>query len=186
MSGLILNIPNLISFARLLCVPLTVWLILNGQLLAAFWIFVLASLSDAADGFIARRFNLRTVIGGYIDPLADKALLVSVFITLGHEGFISSWLVILVVFRDAMIVGGAVLYHLLYDNLTMEPLVSSKLNTAVQFLMVSLVLGLSGYGINDDMVVAVLTVLTTLTTIWSGTAYVVVWGRKAHALEPGE
>ena len=186
MSGLILNIPNLISFARLLCVPLTVWLILNGQLLAAFWIFVIASVSDAADGFIARRFNLRTVLGGYLDPIADKALLVSVFVTLGHAGYLSSWLVILVVFRDAMIVSGAVLYQLLFGNLTMEPLVSSKINTAVQFLMVSLILGLSGYGINDDMVVAVLTVLTTLTTIWSGAAYVVVWGRKASALEPGE
>jgi cardiolipin synthase (CMP-forming) len=186
MNGLILNIPNLISFARLLCVPLTVWLILNGRFLAAFWIFVIASLSDAADGFIARRFNLRTVLGGYIDPLADKALLVSVFVTLGHEGFIPSWLVIMVVFRDVMIVSGAILYQILFGNLTMEPLVSSKINTAVQFLMVSLILGLSGYGINDDMVVAILTVLTVLTTIWSGGAYVVVWGRKASAQEPGE
>jgi cardiolipin synthase len=186
LSSLILNIPNLISFARLLCVPLTVWLILNGQMLTAFWIFVIASVSDAADGFIARRFNLRTVVGGYIDPIADKALLVSVFVTLGHEGHISLWLVIMVVFRDVMIVSGAVLYHLLFGNLTMEPLLSSKLNTAVQFLMVSLVLGLSGYGINDDMVVIVFTVLTMLTTLWSGAAYVVVWGRKASALEPGE
>ena len=72
----------------------------------------------------------RRHLGGYIDPLADKALLVSVFITLGHEGYISSWLVIMVVFRDVMIVSGAVLYHLLFGNLTMEPLLSSKLNTA--------------------------------------------------------
>lgn len=186
MNGLILNIPNLISFGRLLCVPFVVWLILNGRLLPAFWVFVIACLSDAADGFLARRFNLKTVIGGYIDPLADKALLVCVFVTLGHQGFIPSWLVILVVFRDALIVGGAVLYQLLFGDLTMAPLVSSKINTAVQFLMVSSVLGLSGYGINDDMVVAILTVLTTLTTIWSGAAYVVVWGSKANLLEPGE
>jgi cardiolipin synthase len=186
MNGLILNIPNLISFARLLCVPFVVWLILNGRLLPAFWIFVVACLSDAADGFLARRFNLKTVIGGYIDPIADKALLVSVFVTLGHEGYIESWLVILVVFRDALIVCGAVLYQILFHNLSMQPLVSSKINTAVQFLLVSSVLGLLGYGIDAEDGLMALTYVTALTTLWSGTAYVVVWGRRVTALEPGE
>lgn len=186
MNGLISNVPNLISLARLLSVPFTVWLILNGRLQAAFWIFVIASLSDAADGFIARRFNLRSVIGGYIDPIADKALLVSVFVTLGHAQYVESWLVILVVFRDALILCGAILYQLLFQNLTMEPLASSKVNTAVQFLLVSSVLGLTGYGVSADTGLTVLEYLTALTTLWSGTAYVVVWGRRITALEPGE
>ena len=186
MKSLILNIPNIISFARLVSVPFTVWLILNGRLLSAFWLFVIASLSDAADGWIARQFNLRTVIGGYIDPIADKALLVSVFVTLGHAGYIESWLVILVVFRDALIVCGAVLYQLLFQNLSMQPLVSSKINTAMQFLLVSAVLGLIGYGLDADTEIQILVYLTALTTLWSGTAYVVVWGRRVTALEPGE
>ncbi len=186
MKSLILNIPNIISFARLLSVPFTVWLILNGRLLSAFWLFVIASLSDAADGWIARHFNLRTVIGGYIDPIADKALLVSVFVTLGHAGYIESWLVILVVFRDALIVCGAVLYQLLFQNLSMQPLISSKINTATQFLLVSAVLGLTGYGLNAETELEILAHLTALTTLWSGTAYVVVWGRRVTALEPDE
>jgi cardiolipin synthase len=184
--SLIVNIPNLISFARLLSVPFTVWLILNGRLLPAFWIFVIAGLSDAADGYIAKRFNLRTVLGGYIDPIADKALLVSVFVTLGHAAYIDSWLVILVVFRDALIVCGAVLYQLLFQNLSMQPLVSSKINTAMQFLLVSSVLGLIGYGIDAGLELTILAHLTALTTLWSGTAYVIVWGRRIAALEPGE
>jgi len=185
-NTLILNIPNMISFARLLCVPVAVWLILNGSLLTAFWIFVIAGLSDAIDGFLARRFNLRTFIGGYIDPIADKALLVSVFVTLGHQGYIESWLVILVVFRDALIVCGAMLYQLLFRNLSMQPLISSKINTTMQFLMVSSVLGLLGYGIDAALELTVLTYLTALTTVWSGAAYVLVWGRRVTALEPGE
>jgi cardiolipin synthase len=94
--------------------------------------------------------------------------------------------VILVVFRDALIVCGAILYQLLFQNLSMQPLVSSKINTAVQFLLVSSVLGFLGYGIDAEDELMALTYLTALTTLWSGTAYVVVWGRRVTALEPGE
>jgi cardiolipin synthase len=79
-----INIPNLISLVRLLSVPLNVWLIMNDDLLACFWLFILAGISDAADGFIAKRYNLQTELGAYLDPIADKSLLVSVFVTLGY------------------------------------------------------------------------------------------------------
>jgi cardiolipin synthase len=181
-----LNIPNLISLGRLLAVPFTVWLILNGRLMAAFWIFVLAGLSDAVDGFIAKRFNLRTVIGGYLDPIADKALLVSVFVTLGHAGYLESWLVILAVFRDALIVAGALLFQLLFDSFTVQPLISSKINTALQFLLATLVLGLTGYGVAAETEIMVLTYVVAATTLWSGISYLIVWGRRVAAMEPGE
>ncbi|MBT4938057.1 MAG: CDP-alcohol phosphatidyltransferase family protein, partial [Rhodospirillaceae bacterium] len=142
-----INIPNLISLLRLLCVPLTVWLIMKNEVLAAFWVFVFAGVSDALDGFIAKKFNLQTELGAYLDPIADKALLISVFVTLGQAGYLDSWLILLVVFRDGLILVGAFLYHVIYQNLTMEPLLISKVNTTAQFALVTLVLGLHGFAI---------------------------------------
>ena len=84
-EGIRLNIPNLISLLRLLCVPLTVWLIINNQVFAAFWIFVFASISDALDGFIAKRFNLQTELGAYLDPIADKILTTFLILALSLE-----------------------------------------------------------------------------------------------------
>src|SRR3546814_14440259 len=81
---------------RLLAVPLMVWLILVGHYGSAFWVFVAAGISDAVDGYLAKRFNLATVLGSYIDPIADKVLLVSVYVTPGHGGRIADWLVYLI------------------------------------------------------------------------------------------
>lgn len=82
----ITQLPNLITVARLLLVPVTIWLIISGRVEAAFWLFVLAGVSDAVDGFIAKHFNATTTIGAYLDPIADKALLSGVFVTLGFKG----------------------------------------------------------------------------------------------------
>ena len=109
MSRLGLNLPNLISLARLLMVPLTIWLIVAGSYGIAFWILVAAGVSDALDGFIAKRFDRRTRLGALLDPVADKAMLVSVYVALGVAHQLWAWLVILVVFRDVMIVGGFLL-----------------------------------------------------------------------------
>src|SRR5258708_20286714 len=104
MRGLGLNLPNLISLGRLLLVPLAISLILDGKYWAAFWVFVVAGISDALDGFIAKRFDRRTRLGALLDPLADKVLLVSVYVTLGIAAQIWAWLVVLVLFRDTIIV----------------------------------------------------------------------------------
>ena len=181
-----LNIPNLISLARLICVPLTVWLILNGEILFAFWVFVSAGISDAVDGFIAKRFNLQTELGAYLDPIADKALLVSVFVTLGQAGYIESWLVLLVVFRDCLILCGAILYHFIHHDLTIEPLLISKVNTTTQFALATLVLGLTGYDIADGEIIESLVYIVAATTVLSGAAYVGIWGMRAATMEPGE
>ena len=89
-SAAIASLPNLITLGRLLCVPVTVWLILNAYFGAAFWVCVAAGLSDAADGFIAKQLRAKSELGAYLDPLADKALLVSVFITLGYAGIVEA------------------------------------------------------------------------------------------------
>jgi|TARA_B100000315_G_scaffold214060_1_gene212358 cardiolipin synthase len=181
-----LNIPNLISLARLISIPFTVWLVLNGSMLAAFWVFVAAGISDALDGYIAKRFDLRSEIGGFLDPIADKALLVSVFVTLGSAGFLENWLVILVVFRDALIVIGAFVYQFLYQDLTMHPLLSSKINTTFQFLLAMGVMGSAGFAVPAVAELHLAAYAVAVTTIWSGAAYVIIWGRRATALEPGE
>src|SRR5258708_6923108 len=140
-SRLGLNLPNLISLGRLLLVPLAISLILDGRYWAAFWVFVVAGVSDALDGFIAKRFDRRTRLGALLDPLADKVLLVSVFVTLGVAGQIWAWLVVLVVFRDIMIVGG----FLLIQAIAALPkpthqLFSGKINTDVHVPVVGRVL----------------------------------------------
>ena len=185
-DGIRTNIPNLISLLRLFCVPLTVWLIINNQVLAAFWIFVFASISDALDGYIAKRFNLQTELGAYLDPIADKALLASVFITLGQAGYLHSWLIFLVVFRDGLILVGAFLCHLIHQNLRIEPLLISKINTAAQFVLITLVLGLNGYSIVNSVIIDAMVYVVAITTLMSGAAYVGVWGMRAARMESGE
>ncbi|MBO42856.1 MAG: CDP-alcohol phosphatidyltransferase [Rhodospirillaceae bacterium] len=168
---ILISLPNLISLARLFAVPLMVWLIVAGELSAAFWVFVAASISDAVDGFIAKRFDAVTTFGSYIDPLADKALLVSCFVALGIEGQIANWLVILVVFRDVVIIGGAILALPLGRPVIMRPLFISKLNTTMQIILVALVLAEIGIGVYEANLILVMQYIVAMTTIASGTGY---------------
>jgi len=180
----VVSLPNLISLARLLCVPLAVWLIMTNQMRAAFYVFVAAGISDAIDGFIAKRFNARTALGRYIDPLADKALLVSVYVTLGSKGELADWLVILVVFRDLLIVGGALLIHTLTDQrMRLEPLFISKLNTLMQIVLIVVVLAMNGFGIDDHGLKPILVGVTAITTVLSGGAYIVRWVRGTAGVD---
>lgn len=182
-TTLIYFLPNLISTARLLAVPLIVWLLLSGKFAEAFWLFVAAGVSDALDGFIAKSYDVRTTLGAYLDPLADKALLVSVYITLGYQGNIATWLVILVVFRDLVIIGGALLYHTLTQSLKMKPLLISKLNTMAQILFVTILLANLGLGIDDHGVAPLLAHVVAATTFLSGVAYLVIWGWRIARME---
>jgi len=179
-------VPNLISLARLLSVPVAVWLILAGHLSFAFWLFVAAGVSDALDGFIAKRYAARSTLGGYLDPLADKALLVSVYVTLGYEGAVQIWLVILIVFRDILIIGGALLYQTLTQALRMEPLLISKINTLAQILLAALLLARPGLGLEDSAAIEILVHVVAATTLLSGAAYVVKWGMRAARLKDRE
>jgi cardiolipin synthase len=172
-----LNLPNIITLGRLLSVPLAIWLILSGEYWAAFWTFVLAGISDAVDGFIAKRFNMRTQIGALLDPVADKALLVSVYVTLGVSGRLPTWLVILVVFRDVMIIGGFVLVQLLVQKIRWEPLIISKINTALQIVLAAFTLARLGFGAEDHGAVMLLVLAVATTTVLSGAAYLVRWAR---------
>lgn len=182
-----MSIPNIITMGRLLSVPLAVWLILDGELFWAFWLFVAAGVSDAVDGFIARAFRARTMLGGYLDPLADKALLVSVYLALGHTGYLPLWLVILVVFRDILIVGGVLLLYTLKESFAMQPSFISKVNTTMQIALAALVLSTSGLGLTQPPVdlawiTPIMIWVVTVTTVWSGLGYVVTGSRLLSRL----
>ena len=110
-----MSIPNIITLGRIILVPVIVWAIVSSQMEIAFAIFVIAGVSDAVDGFLAKRFNMASELGALLDPLADKALLVSIFVALGIWGAVPRWLVILVVSRDIMIVT-AVIVSWLFDK----------------------------------------------------------------------
>jgi cardiolipin synthase len=171
------SVANFITLARLLAAPLAIWLVLDDRMTAAFWLFVAAGLSDAIDGFIAKHFDQRSQLGALLDPLADKVLLLSMFVTLGIAGWLPDWLVILVVFRDVLIIGGFLLASSVAQPIPTKPLFVSKLNTALQIMLVAAVLARLGLGIDDFGASVVLIYATAVTTILSGGGYLVRWMR---------
>ena len=166
-----LNLPNLITLARLLAVPAAIWFILNERHAAAFWVFVAAGLSDALDGYIAKRFNRSTELGALLDPAADKALLTGVYLTLGIVGHLPAWLVFLVILRDLLIVLGYVALRSSPAATNLGPLYISKINTLVQIALVGFVLARLGLGVEAGWETALLIVAATVTTVWSGLSY---------------
>jgi len=154
-----------------------VWAIMTGWMLAAFLLFLAAGVSDAIDGYLAKRFAMTSDLGAYLDPLADKALIVSIYVTLGVSGEIPVWLVILVVSRDIMIVGAVLLAWLVGKPLPMKPLTVSKLNTAAQLLFAGVVLATLGLRFEANWLVAAAMTAVTLLTLVSVAAYVREWVR---------
>jgi cardiolipin synthase len=176
-----LNIPNLITLGRILLVPIVVWAIATpGAMWIAFVLFLAAGVSDAVDGFLAKRFNMATELGAYLDPLADKALIVSIYLTLGINNLIPRWLVILVVSRDILIVGGILLSWLMGNPLKIKPLLVSKLNTVAQIVFACVVLGSLGFNIQMDMLTVILMGLVAALTLLSVAAYVAEWVRHMN------
>lgn len=171
-----MSIPNFITLCRLILTPVIIWLVLEQQIGWAFWLFVVAGLSDALDGLIAKQFDRATRLGAYLDPIADKALLVSIYVTLGLTGGLPGWLVMLVVSRDLLIVGGVLLSFTLGYRLAMQPLMISKANTVAQITLAGLVLAQLGLSLTFlEPIVFYLLYLTAVTTAISGCAYIVDW-----------
>jgi cardiolipin synthase len=178
------NIPNILTLGRIVLVPLLVWLIISHEMTAAFLVFLLAGLSDAADGFLAKRYGWHSELGAYLDPIADKALLVSIYVTLGFAGHLPVWLVIAVVSRDILIVGAVVLSWMLSRPLSMQPLLISKANTFAQIVLAGFVLGELGLGLGLHRLVAVLIWVTGALTIFSAAAYFWEWLKHMAQYEP--
>ena len=171
-GNVFLTLPNIISFARLCAVPAAIWLVLHKHFPAAFTLFVLAGISDAVDGWLARRQG-GTALGAVLDPLADKTLMVGMYVTLAAIGQLPDWLAILVVFRDLVIVGGVMLLWMTSHPTQIRPLLVSKLNTALQIGLVAAVLGLDSLGLALAPLRLGLVWLVAASTLVSGGAYVV-------------
>lgn len=179
-----MNIPNTLTLARIVAVPLLVWLIIDQELLAAFLVFMLAGLSDAADGYLAKRFGWHTELGAYLDPIADKALLVTMYVTLGLAGHLPVWLVIAVVSRDILIVGAVLLAWMMSRPITVKPLLISKANTCSQIALAGVVLAELGLGLGLGSLVWVLVWITGTLTIMSAFAYFWAWLKHMASYEP--
>ncbi len=172
-----MTIPNLITIARLFLVPLVIVMIVNARWEAAFIVFVVAGVSDAVDGFLTRRCGMASELGAWLDPLADKALIVSIYITLAIVGAIPIWLVVLVAARDIMIVAAVLLSWLLARPLTIAPFAVSKLNTAAQIAFAALALGSRAFGVDPGQAGAVGELVVAVLTLGSMAAYLAFWLR---------
>ncbi len=171
----LVTVADAITLARLGAVPLIVWLVLRNHLALTFWLFIAAGVSDAVDGWLARRNGGGSMLGSVIDPVADKALLVTMFVTLASISVLPDWLAILVVFRDVFIVGGVLVLSVLGQRVPIRPLMISKLNTALQIVLVAVALLLAGFGRHNAFaapwLLSLLIWTVAATTLASGTAY---------------
>ncbi|MBF0109044.1 MAG: CDP-alcohol phosphatidyltransferase family protein [Magnetococcales bacterium] len=158
--------------------PLFIWLVLNNQIHWGLFLFVMAGVTDALDGYIAKKYGKITELGKILDPLADKILLTSSFVTLNVTGLIPLWLTLIVVTRDLLIIAGAMVFQVLTGSLKMEPLTISKVNTVMQIILIAVVMGNEiipvWTGIRNFLFLTVM-----VTTISSGFIYIFLWTRKA-------
>jgi cardiolipin synthase (CMP-forming) len=178
------HLPNLLTLLRILLVPLTIWLIVADELRGAFLVFLLAGATDALDGFVAKRFGWTTELGSYLDPLADKLLLVSTYVALGLRTLLPAWLVILVVSRDVMIVSAILLSVVVGPRVAMRPLTVSKLNTVMQIGLALMVLANTGFSLDWDAVKSMLIYATAAFTAASAGAYLWAWLKSIN--QPGD
>ncbi len=179
------DIPNLISILRILLTIPVAWLLLQQQFNAALVLFAIAGVSDGLDGFLAKRYGWESRLGGLIDPLADKALLVLSYLSLAWLGLIPLWLALVVVLRDVVIVLGALVYHFRIERLEAQPSLMSKINTCAQILLVVLVV--MGQALFEVPAVLIdgLVWLVLATTVLSGAGYVWDWSQRAARQRQG-
>jgi cardiolipin synthase len=178
-----LNLPNLITIGRILLVPVVVWAIASRQMQIAFLVFLIAGLSDGVDGFLAKRFDMTSELGAHLDPLADKVLIVSIYIALGITEAVPRWIVILVVSRDILIVGGVMLAWFLGKPVRIKPVLVSKLNTVAQIVFACLVLASLAFDVTFEMAQDIIMAIVAALTLASIGFYVREWALLMNAVE---
>lgn len=180
-----MSIPNLITLGRIILVPIVVWAIISGEMDVAFSLFLLAGISDGVDGFLAKKFRMASELGAYLDPLADKALLMSIYVALGISRALPISLVILVVSRDIMIISGFMLAWLVGRPMPVRPHPASKLNTVAQILLAALVLAEKGFGFNATILETIGIVVVVVLTLLSIAFYLTEWLRHMNSFGAG-
>jgi len=182
MQDRILNIPNMLTLARMIITPFIVYAIMEGEPAFALLLMGIAGITDMLDGAIARMFNQRSVVGAFMDPLADKLMLISTIVVLYFLEHIPTYLFLAVIFRDMVIVFGATAYEMVTHKLEMTPLFTSKITTFLQIMLVLCVLAEMAWQTPGSTVLQWITWLTFAFTCLSGIQYMVLWMRKAvHA-----
>lgn len=181
-----MTVPNIITLLRFFLVPAVIFAMLAGRMDWAFAGFLVAGISDGVDGFIARQFNQRSKLGAYLDPIADKLLLVSVFVVLGFMGELPLWLVIAAVSRDALIVGAVLLSNLMGNPVEMRPFLVSKANTAIQIVLAAWVLAERAFDTSFGPIRHWLVIVSGILTIASAAAYLVSWLKHMAGYAEGE
>jgi len=177
-GGLLLNPANLITLARLCAVPVAIFFVLRAAFAPAFAIFAAAGISDAIDGWLARRQGT-TTLGAVLDPLADKALMISMYITLALMRILPDWLAILVVFRDILIIGGVVTLWMFAQPPHIAPFSISRANTFLQIALVGLALGTKAAHLDLPAFLSAMIVAVTISTLASGAAYVLAFFNRS-------
>ena len=169
-----MTVPNLITAIRIVLAPIFIIYLIGEQFVSALVVFLICVFSDGLDGLLARVLNQKSRLGTYLDPLADKILLVASFITLGVKGYLPSWLTVLVIARDVLILLGIFFLFLNAKEYKIRPLIISKINTCFQFMTVLSVLA-KDYLIFPSIFYVSLYYLTALFTISSGLHYMHFW-----------
>lgn len=174
-------LPNAISLLRIVLVVPILSLILSDDFAWALALFFVAGFSDGVDGYLAKRFDWHTRLGGLLDPVADKLLVAGTFITLAYAALIPVWLAVAVIARDLVIVGGATAYNFIVKPLEGEPSKISKLNTVLQLLFLLFVLSRAAFDWPDEITITVLGAAILITVVISGVDYVYSWSSRARA-----
>lgn len=173
-------LPNLLTVARLLAVAPLIWCLLSGRFNLALGLAVFAGISDALDGWLARRYGWQSRFGGFADPLADKLLMVGTYVTLAWLGELPWWLIIIVAVRDLVIVIGGAIYHFRFEPVTAEPTQWSRFNTFCQVLLMWYVLlrlvGVPLPVLPEQALIGLVAVLTGTTLA----QYVLIWSLRAR------
>lgn len=180
-ANALLNLPNAITLLRFALVPVLAWQLLQGRADIAFWLFLVSAFSDFADGQLARRWHQQSYFGAVADPLADKLTMATVTLLLALQGALPWWFAALLLLRDLLIVGGALAYRLVTGALEMAPSLLSKLNTALQFLLLLALLAQRGGLLAAGRWTELLLAATLLTIVASGLHYVAAWTARARA-----
>ncbi len=182
MNSSLRHLPNIISIARILLVGPVTWSLLHGEFTLAIWLFLLAGASDGLDGFLAKRFGWSSRLGGILDALADKFLLITTFLCLWWLGVFPWWLVLSVLARDLLIVIGGTIYNFRIEAVEPEPTLISKLNTVLQIALAAEGVAALGFGGIPEWVIQGLIWLVMLTIVLSGAGYVREWSRRARLM----
>lgn len=175
-----LTLPNLLTASRLVFAPLVVWRLVVGDTHGAFWLFFAAACTDLFDGNLARLLNQKSVLGAWLDPIADKTMLLSTLLSLVWVGYLPMWLALVVLARDAVVLGGAAAYRVLTGHLEVAPTLSGKVATFMEFGLVSLILADIALALNMGAWLPPLVALVALMVVLSGVRYVMIWSDKTR------